>query len=388
MSNTRTYLDFNATAPLRAQARAAMIAALDCIGNASSVHGEGRAARALIEAARRDVAALAGVPAGVVVFTSGGTEAANLALTPSLRIGKDRRDFDLLLVSAGEHSCVLGGHRFAAEQVVVVPLEANGRVDLAGLDRALDENAGKHPLLALQAANNETGVIQPIAEAAAKVRAAGGATVCDAVQAFGRIPSTPTSLGADVLVLSAHKLGGPKGTGALAFADENDHIGDVLVRGGGQERSQRAGTENVPAIVGFGAAVQAASCALGAEAEHARGLRHGLEEAVLRIAPDAVIFGADAERLPNTSCFAVPGASAETLLMALDLDGVAVSSGSACSSGKVGKSHVLAAMGVDPALARGAIRVSVGWSSTEADVEHFARAFGTAIERTQRWRAA
>jgi cysteine desulfurase len=252
----------------------------------------------------------------------------------------------------------------------------------------LDENAGKHPLLALQAANNETGVIQPIAEAAAKVRAAGGATVCDAVQAFGRIPSTPTSLGADVLILSAHKIGGPKGAGALAFADENDHIGDVLVRGGGQERSQRAGTENVQAIVGFGAAVQAVSCALPAEAEHTRGLRDGLEEAVLRIAPDAVIFGADAERLPNTSCFAVPGTSAETLLMALDLDGVAVSSGSACSSGKVGRSHVLAAMGVDPALARGAMRVSVGWSSTEADVEYFARAFGTAIERTQRRRAA
>ncbi|MEA2759088.1 MAG: cysteine desulfurase [Methylobacteriaceae bacterium] len=386
MSNARTYLDFNATAPLRPEARAAMLGALDCVGNPSSVHGEGRAAGALIEAARRDVAALAGVPAGGVVFTSGGTEAANLALTPSLRVGKDRRDFDLLLVSAGEHSCVLGGHRFAAEQVLVLPVEPSGRVDLAALDEALAENAGRRALLAVQAANNETGVIQPVCEAAAKVRAAGGATVCDAVQAFGRTLCTAASLGADVLILSAHKLGGPKGIGALVFADGNDHIGHVLVRGGGQERGQRAGTENVPAIAGFGAAARIASSA--PEAEHTRGLRDRLEEAVLRIAPDAVIFGAEVERLPNTSCFAVPGTSAETLLMVLDLDGVAVSSGSACSSGKIGKSHVLAAMGIDPALASCAIRVSFGWSSREAAVEHFAGAFGRAIERIQRRRAA
>ncbi|MEA2842109.1 MAG: cysteine desulfurase [Methylobacteriaceae bacterium] len=388
MSNTRTYLDFNATAPLRAQARAAMVAALDCIGNASSVHGEGRAARALIEAARRDVGALAGVPAGGVVFTSGGTEAANLALTPSLRIGKDRRDFDLLLVSAGEHPCILEGHRFPAEQVLVLPVGPSGQVDIAALDEALAQSEGKRPLLALQAANNETGVIQPVCEAAAKVRAVGGATVCDAVQAFGRIPCAVESIAADVLTLSAHKVGGPKGAGALVFADENDHIGHVLVRGGGQERGQRAGTENVPAIAGFGAAARAAGANGAAEAEHTKGLRDALEKAVLRIAPDAVIFGADAERLANTSCFAVPGTSAETLLMALDLDGVAVSSGSACSSGKVGKSHVLAGMGVDPALARGAIRVSFGWSSRETDVEHFARAFSVAIERIQRRRAA
>jgi cysteine desulfurase len=388
MSNTRTYLDFNATAPLRAPARAAMLAALDCVGNASSVHGEGREARALLETARRDVAALANVRAGGVVFTSGGTEAANLALTPSLRIGKYRRDFDLLLVSAGEHSCVLGGHRFAAEQVVLLQLEPSGRVDLGALDRVLAENAGQRPLLALQAANNETGIVQPVVEAAAKVRAVGGATVCDAVQAFGRVPCAVESIGADVLILSAHKLGGPKGAGALVFGDENDHIGHVLVRGGGQERGQRAGTENVAAIAGFGAAALIAASAMRAEAEHTIGLRNRLEEAVLQIAPDTVIIGAGAERLPNTSCFAVPGTSAETLLMALDLDGVAISSGSACSSGKVGKSHVLAAMGIESAIAKGAIRVSFGWSSSEADVEHFARAFGAAIERMHRRRAA
>jgi cysteine desulfurase len=388
MSNARTYLDFNATAPLRLEARAAMIAALDCVGNASSVHYEGREARALAEAARRDVAALAGVSAGGVVFTSGGTEAANLALAPALRIGRERRNFDLLLASAGEHPCVLQGYRFPPEQMITLPLEPSGRVDLAALDEALAENAGKRPLLALQAANNETGVIQPVAEASAKVRAAGGAAVCDAVQAFGRVPCTGKRLGADVLVLSAHKIGGPKGAGALAFADENDHIEDVLVRGGGQERGQRAGTENVAAIAGFGAAAETAARSREAEAENTKRLRDQLEEAVLRIAPAAVIFGSRVERLPNTSALAVPGVSAETLLMMLDLDGVAVSSGSACSSGKVGKSHVLAAMGVNPALASGAIRVSFGWSSNEADVEHFAGAFAKAVERIQRRRAA
>jgi cysteine desulfurase len=388
MSQTRTYLDFNATAPLRPQARAAAIASLDCAGNASSVHREGREARALVEAARRQIAAVAGVPAAGVVFTSGGTEAANLALTPSLRIGRDRRDFDLLLIAAAEHACVLQGHRFASEQVFMVPLEPSGRIDGPALDEALAQNPGKRPLLALQAANNETGVIQQVAEAAAKVRAAGGATVCDAVQALGRIPSEITISGAEVLLLSAHKLGGPKGVGALAFAAENDHIGDVLIRGGGQERGQRAGTENVAAIAGFGAAAEAAASGLAPEAEHTRRLRERLETAVLQIAPDAVIFGAEVERLPNTTCFAVPGTSTETLVMALDLDGVAVSSGSACSSGKAGKSHVLAAMGVDPALARSAIRVSFGWSSSEADVEHFASAFAKAIERVQGRRAA
>lgn len=388
MSLTRTYLDFNATAPLRPEARAAMIAAMDCVGNASSVHNEGREARRVIEAARRDVAALAGVPAAAVVFTSGGTEAANLALTPSLRIGPEPTSFDLLLVSAGEHLCVLQGHRFPAAQVAVVPFEASGRVDLAALDAELLQSAGKRPLLALQVANNETGVIQPVAEAAAKVRAAGGATVCDAVQAVGRIPCTAKGLGSDVLILSAHKLGGSKGAGALAFTGENDHIGDELIRGGGQERGQRAGTENIAGITGFGAAAKVAAQSLEAEAEHTKQLRDRLDEVVMQIAPDAVIFGADVERLPNTTCFAVPGTSAETLLMGLDLDGVAVSSGSACSSGKVGKSHVLAAMGVDPALAAGAIRVSFGWSSTEADVKHFASAFAKALERIRRRRAA
>ncbi len=388
MSHTRSYLDFNATAPLRPQARAAVIATMDLVGNASSVHYEGRAARAVVERAREEVAALAGVPAAGVVFTSGGTEAANLVLTPTLRIGRDRRDFDLLLVSAGEHPCVLQGHRFPAEQVVALPLETSGRVDLAALDDALAANPDRRPLLALQAANNETGVVQPVRAAAEKVRGVGGATICDAVQAFGRVPCDGPEFGADVLILSGHKIGGPKGVGAIAFADENDHIGDVLIRGGGQERGQRAGTENVAAIAGFGAAAEAASRQLQAEARSARALRDKVETLVLEIAPDAVIFGAAVDRLPNTSMFAVPGTAAETLLIALDLDGVAVSSGSACSSGKVGKSQVLAAMGVDPELASGALRVSFGWSSSGAQVEHFAAAFAAGVDRIRRRRAA
>jgi cysteine desulfurase len=385
MPQTRTYLDFNATAPLRREARAAFVNALDHVGNASSVHREGREARALIEAARRQVAALALVPAGGIVFTSGGTESANLVLTPALQIGRDARPFDLLLVGAGEHVCVLAGHRFAPADVIVLPLQGNGRLDTVALDTALAANPGKRPLLALQAANNETGIVQPVAEAAAKVRAADGATVCDAVQACGRIPCT-AGTGADVLILSAHKMGGPKGAGALAFADADSHVRGTLVRGGGQERGQRAGTENLAAIAGFGAA--AAAWQQAADADHIMRLRHRLETAVFHSAPDATIFGADVERLPNTSMFALPGVSAETLLMGLDLDGIAVSSGSACSSGKVGRSHVLAAMAVDPALAKGAIRVSFGWSSSEADVEHFAASFAAIVERVRTRRAA
>jgi cysteine desulfurase len=388
MSHRRSYLDYNATAPLRPQARAAVIAAIDLVGNASSVHHEGRAARTVVERARHEVAVLAGVSAAGLVFTSGGTEAANLVLSPRLRIGRDRRDFDLLLVSAGEHPCILQGHRFAADQVVALPLETGGRVDLAALDAVLAAHPDRRPLLALQAANNETGVVQPVRAAAEKVRAVGGAVVCDAVQAFGRMASAAKELGADVLILSAHKIGGPKGAGALAFADENDHIGDVLIRGGGQERGQRAGTENVAAIAGFGSAAEAAGRQLEAEARNTRALRNKLEAMVLEIAPDAVIFGANVDRLPNTSMFAVPETSAETLLIALDVDGVAVSSGSACSSGKVGKSHVLAAMRVDPELASGALRVSFGWSSSAADAEHFAIAFAAAVDRIRRRRAA
>ncbi|MGH6677341.1 MAG: cysteine desulfurase family protein, partial [Xanthobacteraceae bacterium] len=240
------------------------------------------------------------------------------------------------------------------------------------LQAALARHAGRRVMLALQAANNETGVIQPVAAAADRVHAGGGAVVCDAVQAAGRIGCDFVALGADALAISAHKLGGPQGAGALCFGSGRHHITETMLRGGGQERGLRAGTENVAAIVGFAAAAGAAAVA---DKPRLGGLRDRLESDVLRIVPDAIFFGAEAPRLPNTSNFAVPGIEAHVLLMSLDLEGVAVSSGSACSSGKVKRSHVLEAMGVTPALAQGAIRVSLGWTTEEKDLDLFGRAF-------------
>jgi cysteine desulfurase len=377
----RCYLDYNATAPIRPGARARMLEALDLGGNPSSVHREGRAARALVEAARGEVAALAGVEPRNCVFTASGTEAANLALTPAIAV-PGRGAPERLIVSAGEHACVLAGHRFAPERVAIAPLGADGRIDLASLATML---AGRGPtMLALQAANNETGVIQPVAEAARLVHAAGGVVVCDAVQRAGRLPLD--GLGADILILSAHKLGGPTGAGAMALADRDLHVAPLL-RGGGQERGVRAGTENVAALAGFGAACVEAGAAMGAEAARLTQLREGLLSAVLAVAPDAVIFGGG-DRLPNTLSFSASGLSAETLLIALDLDGVAVSSGSACSSGKVARSHVLKAMGVSDEVAAGAIRLSLGWASGAEDVARFADAFGAIARRARRRNAA
>jgi cysteine desulfurase len=376
----RAYLDHNATTALCPAARGAMVAALTHAGNASSVHREGRAARARLEAAREAVAHFVKTQPKNVYFASGATEAANLVLTPELELDGNKAPFDLLLVSAAEHACVLQGHRFPAAKVEKLPLTPRGVFDLGALDAALARHTGARVLLALQAANNETGVLQPVAEAAARVHAAGGALVCDAVQAAGKSACDFAALGADVLVLSAHKIGGPQGVGALCFARDRHHIGSTIVRGGGQERGLRAGTENVAAIAGFAAAVGAVTEAGLREIKRLAALRDRLEQDVLAIAPDAVFFGAPTQRLPNTTNFAVPGLSAEVLLMALDLEGVAVSSGSACSSGKVKRSHVLEAMNVPSALADGAIRVSFGWSSEEDDVDIFRTAFSKVVE--------
>ena len=380
MSRTRVYLDYNATAPLHPAARAAMCAAFDLCGNASSVHAEGRTARAIIEAARAEVAAFAGVSAKNIVFTSGGTEALNLALTPSLETPDDKRPFDLLLASAGEHPAVLAGHRFAAGQLELAGLTPRGVLDIEALGATLAgaSAAGNRIMLALQAANNETGVIQPVAAAAAMIHAAGGSLVCDAVQAAGRIDCDIGSLGADAIVFSAHKFGGPKGAGALCFRSDSNHIKEVLVRGGGQERGLRAGTENVAGIAGMAAALCAANVRLREEAAALSVWRDELEAEISRVAPGAVFFGAGAERLPNTSCFALPRIEAQVLLIALDMEGIAVSSGSACSSGKVKRSHVLSAMGVEPDAASGAIRVSLGWNSRREDCNSFVEA----LERT------
>jgi len=351
----RAYLDWNATAPLRPEARAAMIAALEA-ANASSVHAEGRAARALIEKARADVAALVGASPKDVTFTSGATEANMLALQPTLG--------DRLLVSAVEHPSVRSGGRFAADCVEELPVDGDGIVDLAALARALGR--AKRPLVSVMLANNETGVIQPIRPIADIVHAAGGLLHVDAVQAPGRIECRIEELGADLMTISSHKLGGPQGAGALIR--RGDLRLEPLIKGGGQERGLRAGTENVPAIAAFGAACAASTLA---DAPRMAVLRERLEAAILAATPDAVIFGAKVARLPNTTLFAVPGLKAETAIIAFDLAGVALSSGSACSSGKVAASPGLAAMGVAPALARGAVRVSIGWSTTEADLERF-----------------
>ena len=369
----RSYFDWNATAPLRDEARAAFAEALSIPGNPSSVHAEGRAARRLIEKAREEVAALVGARASDVFFTSSGTEANMLALTPAIDVAGDKLPRSKLLLSAIEHVSVRAGGRFAREAIAELPVDAEGRLDLAALAKAVAKSP--RALVSLMLANNETGVIQPVADAAAIVRAAGGLLHVDAVQAAGRIDCDIAVLGADLLTLSAHKIGGPKGVGALVRASDDIHIPDPLIRGGGQERGLRAGTENVAGIAAFGAAAAAARSQRVAEATDMLALRDSLETGLRSIAPGTVIFGDNAPRLPNTTLFTVPGMKAETAVIAFDLEGVAVSSGAACSSGKVQPSHVLAAMGVLPPLTHGAVRASLGWSTTAGDIESFLKAW-------------
>ncbi len=383
LARRRVYLDYNATAPLHPAARAAMSAAFDLCGNASSVHAEGQAARALIEAARSEIAGFAGVAAKNVIFTSGGTEALNLALSPYFAVHDEKKPFDLLLAGAGEHPAVLAGHRFAPAQLELVGLTPQGGLDLAALDAAVARAraGGRRFMLAIQAANNETGAVQPVAEAAEMVHAAGGLVVCDAVQAACKIACDAGRLGADAIALSAHKFGGPQGVGALCLRSEANHIEAPLLRGGGQERGYRAGTENVAGIVGMAAAIGIASSRQAEEAVTLAAWRREMEREICRIAPEAVIFGQGAERLHNTTCFALPSIQAQVLLISLDLEGVAVSSGSACSSGKVQPSHVLRAMHVAPELARGAIRVSLGWDSRQEDCMTFLEVFEGTVRK-------
>ncbi|MBV9236333.1 MAG: cysteine desulfurase [Xanthobacteraceae bacterium] len=370
----RAYLDWNATAPLRPEARAAMAAAMDVVGNPSSVHAEGRAGRRLVEDAREQVAALVGAAPRNVIFTSGGTEANALALTPGLQQDESGAPARLLM-STIEHPSVRSGGRFAAVAQEDIPVTGVGVVDTDWLAHRLAELSGSRSLVSLMLANNETGVVQPVAAVAEAIHAHGGLLHVDAVQAAGKISCDINALGADLLTVSAHKLGGPKGVGALILADEGLHLADPLLKGGGQEGGRRAGTENVLGIAGFGAAAQAARASLPDDGARMAAGRDRLEARVREIAPETVIFGADAPRLPNTTLLAMPGIRAETALIALDLEGVAVSSGSACSSGKVAPSHVLAAMGVPPELALGAIRVSLGPITTDDEIEMFLKAW-------------
>jgi cysteine desulfurase len=365
------YLDHNATSPLRDCAKRAMLEALEETGNASSVHGAGRRARARVEKAREQLAKLCGAAPSSVIFTSGGTEANALALRGAVAGALAAEDrITRIFISSIEHESVRANALAIADTVPGVklneiPVTRDGAVDCAAFRLALMQGKGR-VLVSVMAANNETGVIQDLAEVARIVHAEGsdGALLhVDAVQAAGRVPLAFDSLGMDYLTVSAHKLGGPQGAGAL-LVKEGAPLSSCLA-GGGQEMGRRSGTENVAAIAGFGAAAEETSNL--SESEGLAELRDAFERELKTIATPA-IFGAGAKRLPNTSNFAIPGLSAETALIALDLDGIAVSSGSACSSGKVKPSHVLSAMGVDENLARGGLRVSFGWSSKKDDV--------------------
>ena len=360
----RVYLDWNATTPLRPEARQAMAAAWDIAGNPSSVYAEGRLARRLVEDARAAVASAVGGRPQDGVFTSGGTEANALALAPGLRRGTGQ-PVRRLLVSAIEHTSVLAGGRFAPEALGTIAVTGSGLVDLDHLRRLLAD--GPLALVSVMLANNETGAIQPIPEVAEIVHEAGGLVHVDAIQALGKISFDIRSMGADLVTLSAHKIGGPKGVGALVMAEELQGL-EPLLRGGGQELGRRAGTENVAGIAAFGAATTAAMASLSTEAARLQRLRKLLENGLMQT-PGMIVFSAETLRLPNTTLFTVPGLRAETAVIGFDLGGIAVSSGSACSSGKVQPSHVLAAMGVDRNLAQGAVRLSMGWSTSEADID-------------------
>ncbi len=358
------YLDANATEPLRPEARAALIAALDLPGNPASVHAAGRAARRVVETARESIAKGLGADPGLMVFTSGGTEANSMALH-GIAPGRRR------LVGATEHDAVRAAS-LAAETLPVVP---TGALDLAALTQRLVQ--GTPALVAVMLANNETGVLNPIADIAAICHTHGALLHVDAVQTCGRLAMDMAALGADSLAISAHKLGGPKGVGALILAPGIDI--NPLMLGGGQERGRRGGTPSVAAIAGFSAAFIAANAAQTATAAHHVALRaHVLAQV---IPAGAVLCGAG-PTLPNTLCLALPGVSAEAQLIALDLAGVCVSSGAACSSGKVGRSHVLTAMGLE-ALAGSAIRVSLPWNVTASDVDNFLHAYRTLAARTR-----
>jgi cysteine desulfurase len=387
MAGKRTYLDWNATAPLHAEAREAMLSALALPGNASSVHVEGRAARSVIERARDKVAALVGAKAANVVFTSGATEAANMVLTPHFRMGRSPLKVSKLYVSAIEHPAIREGGRFSKADVVEIPVTARGVVDLdalAGLLSAHDMALGL-PMVAVMLANNETGIVQPVLDVAALTRKVGGIYVCDAVQAAGRMDLAIEKIGADFLIVSAHKIGGPKGAGALVFRGEA-MMPAPLVRGGGHEKGHRAGTENIAAIAGFGAAAEYQGRGLEERAAGLQLRRNRLEFAMKRLCPDLIVHGEAGERLPNTSFFSVPGLKSETGQIAFDLEGIALSAGSACSSGKVGESHVLAAMGFDPRL--GALRASIGPETTDEDIDSAIAAFERLLARLNRQGAA
>ncbi len=372
----RTYLDWNASAPIYPEVVEAMAKALSQGGNASSVHSEGRNAHGAIEVAREQVAQLINAEPRDIVFTSGGSEANTLALSGLATNGT----IDRILISAVEHPSVMAFANLDGVQVNLVGVDANGIIELNALEACLSQAAAANEktLVSVMWANNETGVIQPIEDIVKLAHAHQCLVHCDAVQALGKIPVDFTASGVDLMSLSAHKIGGPQGAGALVV--HSSLALTPVFKGGGQELGRRAGTENLSGIVGFGLAAEL----IGSENHDVEiiGLRDQLESEIRKIRSDAVIFGEDQNRLPNTTCVAVSGTTAEALLIMLDLSGIAVSSGSACSSGKVATSHVLSAMGVEDTVAKAAIRISSGRTTTAKDVENFLSAWSKAIGTT------
>ena len=387
MANRIVNFDANAGLSLSTGARNAVLRAIEHQANASSIHGPGREARGELERARDSVSAVFGCSKDQVVFTSGATEAAALALSPFILDGKTRHHVGRLYVSAVEHPCVLGGGRLS-DRLESIPVTKDGIVDLGRLGALLDahDHSAGVPVLALMLANNETGVIQPVAEATRLVKARGGYVFCDAVQAVGRISFDLKSLGADFVSVSSHKIGGPQGAGALLLADTSVRP-QPLLTGGGQERGLRSGRENVAAIAGFGVAAQESVHHL-ADMARIKAVRSRLERGIKAATPDAIIAGEAAERLANTAMVIIPGLPAETAVIAFDLENVAVSSGSACSSGKVSASHVLLAMGYSAERAGNGIRISLRPDATENEVDDFLKVWRSVVDRLRPDKAA
>lgn len=382
MARNRAYLDYNASAPLIAAARDAVVNALMQTGNPSSVHLEGRATKTILESARRDIAALVNAKPDHVFLTSGATEAASTLLTPHYTMGRAQMRLSRLYVGASEHPCMLAGGQFGPEQIEIVPVDGNGLLDLERLRvlLAAHERDQGLPLVAVQAANNETGVLQPIEKIGVLVKEFGGLFVVDAVQAAGRISLDIATCSADYLILSSHKLGGPKGAGAIVAVSDLV-MPRALVRGGGQEKGHRAGTEALPLIAGFAAAARVARERLDAGGWPVAN-RDTVERGIRAAAPDAIIYGAAVDRLPNTTFFSLPQVKAETVQIAFDLAGIALSAGSACSSGKVGPSHVLAAMGYGDGT--GGLRVSTAPDTSDEDISLFLDALASIVSRRTR----
>ncbi|MGI9379867.1 MAG: cysteine desulfurase family protein [Methyloligellaceae bacterium] len=381
MTVARTYLDHNATSPMRPEVREQMLRALECSGNPSSVHTEGRAARALVEEAREKVAALVDASANEIIFTSGATEANNMVFSAP---------WTQAIVTAVEHDSVLSPVEQADFDVKKISVAITGVVSTDELFAEIDhsrhvQNCPSAVCLSLQMANSETGIMQPVDRLADSAKERGLFVHSDAVQAAGKVPLSFRDLGVDALSLSAHKFGGPKGIGALVL--KTGAKIPSLLKGGSQENRKRAGTENIAAIAGFGCAAECARAELDRQSEIPN-LRDALELKLVDRTSESRIIGAGQNRLPNTSCLAYPGKVAETLVIALDLAGFAVSAGSACSSGKIGRSHVLEAMNVSPELADSAIRVSMGWNTTPAEIDKFVTAWEQIVFRDKNGRRA